>query len=97
MTERQRGPRQHYKTVYETRTFLSFHVGEEVLRAVLPTGWSLSTDDDGAHRGSNVRFGFSDQLAAANARRAKTVARPMGTRAGRVIPLRANVRRGRAA
>jgi hypothetical protein len=35
--------------------------------------------------------------AAANARRAKTVARPTGTRAGRVIPMRANVRRGRAA
>ena len=35
--------------------------------------------------------------AAANARRAKTVARPKGTRAGRVILLRANVRRGRAA
>jgi hypothetical protein len=35
--------------------------------------------------------------ATANARRAKTVARPKGTRAGRVIPLRANVRRGRAA
>jgi DNA-binding IclR family transcriptional regulator len=38
--------------------------------------------------------------AAANARRAKTVARPKGTRAGRVgrvIPMRANVRRGRAA
>jgi DNA-binding IclR family transcriptional regulator len=38
--------------------------------------------------------------AAANARRAKTVARPKGTRAnrvGRVIPMRANIRRGRAA
>ncbi len=38
--------------------------------------------------------------AAANARRAKTVARPQGSRAGRVgrvIPMRANVRRGRAA
>ena len=35
--------------------------------------------------------------AAANARRAKTVARPKGTRVGRVIALRTNVRRGRAA
>jgi DNA-binding IclR family transcriptional regulator len=38
--------------------------------------------------------------AAANARRAKTVARPKGTRVsrvGRVIPMRANIRRGRAA
>ena len=38
--------------------------------------------------------------AAANARRAKTVARPKGTQAGRVgrvIPMRANVRRHRAA
>lgn len=35
--------------------------------------------------------------AAANARRAKTLARPRGTRAGRVILLRANLRRGRAA
>jgi DNA-binding IclR family transcriptional regulator len=38
--------------------------------------------------------------AAATARRAKTVARPKGTRASRVarvIPMRANVRRGRAA
>lgn len=37
--------------------------------------------------------------AAASARRAKTVARPKGTRArvARVIPMRANVRRGRAA
>lgn len=33
----------------------------------------------------------------ANARRAKTVARPKGTRVGRVIALRTNVRRGRAA
>lgn len=64
MTERQRSPRQHYKTVYETRTFLSFQVREEALQAVLPPGWSLAASDDGADRGSNVRFGFSDQLAA---------------------------------
>lgn len=60
----QRAPRRHYKTVYETRTFLSFQVGEKALQAALPPGWRLAASEDGADRGSNVRFGFSDQLAA---------------------------------
>ena len=54
--------------------------------------------------GSMVRLSLAGLAvavaAAANARRAKTVARPKGTRAnrvGRVIPMRANVRRVRAA
>ena len=64
MTASERGLRQHYKTVYETRTFLSFHVREMALQAALPPGWSLAASDDGADRGSNVRFGLSDQFAA---------------------------------
>ena len=64
MADLQRASGRHYKTVYETRTFLSFQVRETALQAVLPPGWSLAASEDGADRGSNVRFGFSDQLAA---------------------------------
>ena len=55
---------QHYKTVYETRTFLSFHVREAALQALLPPGWSIASNPIGADAGANLRFGLSDQFAA---------------------------------
>ncbi|MGE0700328.1 MAG: hypothetical protein AB7O57_14620 [Hyphomicrobiaceae bacterium] len=67
MTGMDRGPPLHYKTVFETRTFLSFRLREEVLQPLLPPGWTIAPEVSGPDAGCNARFGLSDQLAAADA------------------------------
>ncbi len=69
---------------------------EDALASLERAGLVMRTGGSGLARLSLAGLAVA-VAAAANARRAKTVARPEGGRSARVIPMRANVRRGRAA